>query len=48
MTANMQFQQDQNKPVGIHPKKFNLILFIVSIVMIFAAMTSAYIVKKSD
>ncbi|MFL5731183.1 MAG: heme-copper oxidase subunit III [Cytophagaceae bacterium] len=48
MTANMPYQEEGNKPEAIHPKKFNLILFIVSIVMIFAAMTSAYIVKKSD
>jgi cytochrome c oxidase subunit III len=47
MTANIKFQEE-NKSVAIHPKKFALWLFIVSIVMIFAAMTSAYIVKKSD
>jgi len=48
MTANIKFQEAENKPMAIHPKKFALWLFIVSIVMIFAAMTSAYIVKKSD
>ena len=32
----------------MHPKKFALWLFIVSIVMLFAALTSAYIVKQSD
>ena len=48
MTANIKFQEEENKSMAIHPKKFALWLFIVSIVMIFAAMTSAYIVKKSD
>lgn len=32
----------------MHPKKFALWLFIVSIVMLFAALTSAYIVKQAD
>ena len=32
----------------VNPKKFVLWLFIVSIVMIFASMTSAYVVKRSD
>src|SRR5258707_1631704 len=47
MTADIKLQEE-DKPLAIHPKKFALWLFIVSIVMIFAAMTSAYIVKKSD
>jgi cytochrome c oxidase subunit 3 len=34
--------------LAMHPKKFALWLFIVSIVMLFAALTSAYIVKQSD
>jgi cytochrome c oxidase subunit 3 len=48
MTADIKLQEEENRPMAIHPKKFALWLFIVSIVMIFAAMTSAYIVKKSD
>lgn len=32
----------------MHPKKFIVWLFIVSIVMIFASLTSAYIVKQSE
>ncbi len=46
---------DQNIHIGepkatlsMHPKKFALWLFIVSIVMLFAALTSAYIVKQAD
>lgn len=32
----------------MHPKKFALWLFMVSVVMLFIALTSAYIVKQSD
>lgn len=32
----------------VHPYKFNMWLAIVSMVMIFAAFTSAYVVKKGD
>lgn len=32
----------------VHPYKFNIWLAIVSMVMIFAAFTSAYVVKKGD
>jgi cytochrome c oxidase subunit 3 len=33
---------------SIHPKKFALWLFIVSIIMVFAAWTSAYIVRRAE
>lgn len=32
----------------VHPYKFNMWIAIVSMVMIFAAFTSAYVVKKGD
>lgn len=32
----------------MHPKKFALWLFIVSVVMIFASLTSAYIVREAE
>ena len=35
-------------PLSMHPKKFALWLFIVSIVMIFAAFTSAYMVRRAE
>jgi len=35
-------------PLGMNPLKFALWLFIVSFVMIFASMTSAYIVRRSE
>lgn len=35
-------------PLSMHPQKFALWLFIVSVVMVFASLTSAYIVRESD
>ncbi len=35
-------------PLGMNPLKFALWLFIVSFVMVFASMTSAYIVRRSE
>ncbi len=32
----------------MHPKKFALWLFLVTVIMIFAALTSAYIVRQAD
>jgi len=40
---------EETKPTfAVHPKKFLLWLFIVTIVMMFAAMTSAYLVRSTD
>lgn len=41
----------ENNPSGVrsmNPKKFAMWLFIISIAMIFASLTSAYIVKKAE
>lgn len=47
--VNQNLHIDEPKAMlSMHPKKFALWLFIVSIVMLFAALTSAYIVKQSD
>jgi len=47
--VNQNIHIDEPKPtLAMQPKKFALWLFIVSIVMLFAALTSAYIVKQSD
>ena len=35
-------------PLSMHPKKFALWLFIVSIIMIFAAFSSAYLVRRAE
>ena len=47
--VNQHIQIEEPKAtLSMHPKKFALWLFIVSIVMLFAALTSAYIVKQAD
>ncbi|HEX8549692.1 MAG TPA: cytochrome c oxidase subunit 3 [Cytophagaceae bacterium] len=40
--------EEPQRPMAMHPKKFALWLFIVTVIMIFAALTSAYIVRKAD
>ncbi len=47
-------EKTANIPLGgvqvrsMHPKKFAMWLFMISVVMIFASLTSAYIVKKAE
>jgi len=48
MATDIRIVEEAKKPLSMHPKKFALWLFIVSVVMIFAALTSAYIVRQSD
>jgi len=48
MAAEIRIVEEANKPLGMHPKKFALWIFIASVIMIFAALTSAYIVRQSD
>ena len=43
-----QFYQEAKKPTAMHPKKFALWLFQVSVVMIFAALTSYFIAGKNE
>jgi cytochrome c oxidase subunit 3 len=46
---NQNLHIEEPKPtLAMQPKKFALWLFIVSVIMLFAALTSAYIVKQSD
>lgn len=47
MEKNMQLE-DVESTFAVHPKKFLLWLFIVTIIMLFAAMTSAYLVRSTD
>ena len=48
MTEGFQIKKAETGTSVIHPGKFILWLFIVSIVMLFAALTSAYIVRQAD
>lgn len=40
--------EEAKQPMAMHPGKFALWLFIVSVIMIFGALTSAYIVNRGD
>jgi len=44
----MQLTSTSIRPRSMHPHKFGLWIFMTSIVMLFAAFTSAYLVKMSD
>src|SRR4028119_776399 len=40
--------EEPEETLSMNPKKFILWLFIVSIIMLFAAMTSAYLVRRAE
>ena len=48
MGTNIKLVENPIRPLSVHPLKFALWLFIVSIVMIFASLTSAFIVKQGE
>ena len=48
MATEIKIVEEASKPLSMHPRKFALWLFMISIVMIFAALTSAYIVRQAD
>lgn len=48
MAAEIRIVEEASKPLAMHPKKFALWIFIASVLMIFAALTSAYIVRQAD
>lgn len=48
MAVDFKIVEEAKKPVSMNPKKFALWLFIVTILMIFAALTSAYLVRRAN
>lgn len=46
--SELKIVEEAKRPLSMNPKKFALWLFIVSVCMIFASMTSAYIVRQSE
>jgi cytochrome c oxidase subunit 3 len=48
MATDLRIVEEAKRPLSMHPKKFALWLFIVTVVMIFAALTSAYFVRQAD
>ncbi len=48
MVTELQIKEVPQKQLSINPKKFILWLFMVSIVMVFAALTSGFIVRQAE
>ncbi len=48
MTTTKNIYIEEQEITTMHPKRFNVWLFIVSIIMLFAALTSGYIVRQGD
>ncbi len=48
MASDFKIVEEAKKPLSMNPKKFGLWLFMVTVVMIFASLTSAYIVRQAE
>ena len=48
MTTEFKIVEEPSKPLAMHPKKFAMWLLIASVSMLFAALTSAYIVRQAE
>ncbi len=48
MVTELHIKEVPQKQLGINPKKFILWLFMVSIIMVFAALTSGFIVRQAE
>lgn len=48
MEERFSYLEGAEQPIAMHPKKFSLWLFMVTVVMVFAGLTSAYIVRQSE
>ena len=48
MAAEIKIVEEAKKPLAMNPQKFAVWLFCVSVLMIFGALTSAYIVRQAE
>ncbi|MFZ6002223.1 MAG: cytochrome c oxidase subunit 3 [Bacteroidota bacterium] len=48
MSSDFRIVEEPKKPLAMHPKKFAMWLFLGSVLMLFAAFTSAYIVRQAE
>lgn len=48
MTSDIKIIEEPKKTLSMHPKKFAMWLFIASVGMLFASLTSAYIVRRAE
>ena len=46
--SEMKIVEEPKKPISMHPKKFAMWLFMASVMMLFASLTSAYIVREAE
>ncbi|MEJ0056176.1 MAG: cytochrome c oxidase subunit 3 [Bacteroidota bacterium] len=48
LRSEMKIVEEPRKPISMHPKKFAMWLFLGSVMMLFASLTSAYIVRQAE
>ena len=48
MQRDLEIVEEAKQPMSMNPKKFALWLFLVSVVMVFASLTSAYYVRRAE
>ncbi|NJN42774.1 MAG: cytochrome oxidase subunit III [Flammeovirgaceae bacterium] len=48
MTTEIKIVEEPKKPLAMHPRKFGMWLFLASVAMLFASLTSAYIVRRAE
>src|SRR5690349_2729806 len=48
MNVDIKIVEEAKQPASMNPKKFALLLFLATVLMLFAAWTSAYLVKRGD
>lgn len=48
MAAEIRIVEEAKRPLAMNPKKFALWLFMVSVLMVFAGLTSAYLVRRGE
>ena len=48
LTGAMKIIEEPRKPISMHPKKFAMWLFMTTVMMLFASLTSAYIVRQAE
>lgn len=47
-TGQMRLVEEPKKPLAMNPKKFAMWLFLASVIMLFASLTSAYVVRRAN
>ncbi len=48
LISEMKIVEEPKKPLAMHPKKFAMWLFLATVTMLFASLTSAYIVRQAE